>query len=174
MSGRRTLVPSAHRRLVGVGGIGSGIFLALEGNRTLGRNESRAARLLDARDHCKLHIVAHHVAVLCGASPSGEPFHVVPVGAVGADEAGRRLIGEMTAAGIDTALVRVVPDRPTLFSVCFQYPDGDGGNLTRAGSAASALTEADVERAADLLGPRTIAVAMPEVDLAPDGGCSSS
>lgn len=167
MSERRTLLPSAYRRLVGVGGIGTGIFLALEEDRTLGRNESRVARLLDARDYCKLHIVAHHVAVLCGASPSGEPFHVVPIGAVGADEAGRRLLGEMTAAGIDTALVREVPDRPTLFSVCFQYPNGDGGNLTTMGSAASALTEADVERAADLFGPRTIAVAMPEVDLAP-------
>jgi len=52
------------RRLVGVGGIGSGMFLALEGDATLGRNESRPAHLLDVRDYCKLHIVAHHVAVL--------------------------------------------------------------------------------------------------------------
>lgn len=167
MSGRRTLRPSAYRRLVGVGGIGTGIFLALEGNHTLGRNESRAARLLDARDACKLHIVAHHVAVLCGARPSGDPFHVVPLGAVGADDAGRRLLAEMAAVGIDVARVREVPDRPTLFSVCFLYPDGSGGNLTTVDSAAATLTEADVEGAADLLDARTIAVAMPEVDLAP-------
>jgi ribokinase len=167
VSVRRVLRASAYRRLVGVGGIGTGIFLAVEGERTLGRNESRAARLLDVRDYCKLHIVAHHVAILCGASPTREPFHVVPIGAVGADEAGRRLLAEMAAVGIDTAHVREVPDRPTLFSVCFQYPDGSGGNLTTVDSAAATLTEADVERAADLLDPRTIAVAMPEVDLAP-------
>jgi hypothetical protein len=67
MSERRTLplAPDApFRRLVGVGGIGGGMFLALEGDRTLGRNESRPARLLDVRDYGKLHIVAHHVAVL--------------------------------------------------------------------------------------------------------------
>ncbi|GIV00341.1 MAG: hypothetical protein KatS3mg014_1956 [Actinomycetota bacterium] len=158
---------SAYRRLVGVGGIGSGIFLALEGNHTLGRNESRAGRLLDARDSCKLHIVAHHVAVLCGARPSGDPFHVVPIGAVGTDEAGRRLLDEMRAAGIDTAHVREVPDRPTLFSVCFQYPDGSGGNVTTIDSAAATLSEEHVEGSAGLLDPATIAVAMPEVDLGP-------
>ncbi len=69
MTERRTLplAPDApFRRLVGVGGIGGGMFLALEGDRTLGRNESRPARLLDVRDYGKLHIVAHHVAMLLG------------------------------------------------------------------------------------------------------------
>lgn len=163
----RRLRANAYRRLVGVGGIGSGIFLALEGNRTLGRNESRAGRLLDARDYCKLHIVAHHVAVLCGADASGDPFHVAPIGAVGSDEAGRRLLDEMRAVGIDTGRVREVPDRPTLFSVCFQYPDGSGGNVTTVDSAAAALSGEDVEGAAELLDATTIAVAMPEVDLEP-------
>jgi hypothetical protein len=77
------------RRLVGVGGIGGGMFLALEGDATLGREESRGAHLLDARDACKLHIVAHHVAVLLGADPSGTPFHVAPLGWVGDDDPGR-------------------------------------------------------------------------------------
>ncbi len=169
MNARPTLRlgPTPHfRRLVGVGGIGGGMFFALEGNRTLGRNESRPGRLLDVRDYCKLHIVAHHVAVLCGADPSGDPFHVVPVGTVGADESGRRLAAEMAAVGMDVSHVREMPDRPTLFSVCFQYPDGSGGNVTSVDSAASALEEADLEHAAaPLLGPDAIALAVPEVGL---------
>ena len=170
MSERRTihLGPEApFRRLVGVGGSGSGMFLALEGDRTLGRNESRPAHLLDVRDYCKLHIIAHHVAVLLGAEPSGLPFHVVPVGKVGADETGRRLVAEMLAAGIDTTCVEEVEGSPTLFSVCFQYPDGSGGNLTTADSAAATLDETDVEAIAPLLDAKTIALAAPEVGLGP-------
>lgn len=155
------------RRLVGVGGIGTGLFLAVEGDPTIGRTESRAARLLDVRDYCKLHTVAHHAAVLLGARPEGEPFHVVPVGVVGTDDAGGRMIAEMAAAGMDVALVRTAPDRPTLFSVCFQYPDGDGGNLTTGDSAAAALSAQDVDAASALLDPRTIALAQPEVPLEP-------
>jgi sugar/nucleoside kinase (ribokinase family) len=153
------------RRLVGVGGIGAGVVFALEGGHDLGRNESRPARLLDVRDYCKLHIVAHYPAVLLGARPSGRPFHVVPVGRVGADETGRRLVREMTEAGMDPRYVRPVAGRPTLQSVCFQYPDGSGGNITTSDSAASALTDADVDEAAALLDERTIALAAPEVPL---------
>ncbi len=153
------------RRLVGVGGIGTGIFLAVEGERTIGRTESRAGRLLDIRDYCKLHTVSHHVAVLLGAGSSGDPFHVVPVGAVGDDQAGERLLAEMAAAGMDVRFVRVVAGRPTLFSVCFQYPDGEGGNITTVDSAAATLSERDVEDASPLLDARTIALAQPEVPL---------
>jgi ribokinase len=158
------------RTLVGVGGIGGGIVLALEGEATLGREESRGAHLLDARDACKLHIVAHHVAVLLGATPSGTPFRVVPIGYVGDDDTGRWALAEMRAVGIDTTHVATLEDRPTLFSVCFQYPDGAGGNLTTLDSAAAALTGSDVDALEPVLaadGPRTIALAAPEVDLAP-------
>ncbi len=41
----RTDDRSPYRLLVGVGGIGTGVFFALDGGRTLGRNESRLARL---------------------------------------------------------------------------------------------------------------------------------
>lgn len=153
------------RRLVGVGGIGTGMFLALEGDRSLGRTESRAARLLDGRDYCKLHTVAHQVAALLGARPSGDPFHVVPAGVVGDDDAGRHLLAEMASAGIDVGHVRIVRDRSTLFSVCFQYPDGDGGNITTIDSAAAELALEDVDGLAELLGRRTIALAQPEVPL---------
>jgi ribokinase len=167
VSGETIPLPSdaPFRRLVGVGGIGTGMFLAVEGDRTIGRTESRPARLLDVRDYCKLHTVAHHVAVLLGARREGGPFHVVPVGVVGADDAGRRMVAEMRAVGMDVSRVRAVANRPTLFSVCFQYPDGEGGNLTTADSAAAALSTDDVDGAASLLDARAIALAQPEVPL---------
>lgn len=159
---------SPYRQLIGVGGIGAGLFFELEGNHTLGRNESRPARLLNIRDYCKLHIIGHYVAVLLGANPSGSPFHVLPIGKVGADDAGRRMIGEMASAGIDTRYVDVLPDQATLMSVCFLYPDGSGGNITTNNSAASALTSSDIDTCEALLadrGSRTIVLAAPEVPL---------
>jgi sugar/nucleoside kinase (ribokinase family) len=160
---------SPYQRIVGVGGIGTGIFFALEGNHTLGRNESRLGELLDVRDYCKLHIVLHYVAKLLGARPTGSPFHVVPLGDVGDDEAGRRLLQEMKGVGMDVSHVRHIAGKPTLFSVCFQYPDGQGGNLTTSNSAAAALSSVDMDRGLpDLFagtGKRTIALAVPEVSL---------
>lgn len=161
-------VDPPYRLLVGVGGIGTGVFLSLEGDHPLGRNESRPAHLLDVRDYCKLHIVAHYAAVLLGADPSGRSFHVVPIGKVGDDDAGRRLLEEMADVGIDTRYVERVEDRPTLFSVCFQYPDGAGGNITTVDSAASALDLEDVDRAAPILasgGSSSLVLAAPEVSL---------
>ncbi len=153
------------RSLVGVGGIGAGMVFALEGGHDLGRNESRPGRLLDVRDYGKLHIVAQYPAALLGARPTGRPFHVLPVGKVGADDAGRRLREEMAGAGMDLRFLGTAPRRPTLLSVCFQYPDGSGGNITTSDSAAAALGTADVDRAVELLGPRAIALAAPEVPL---------
>lgn len=153
-----------------MGGIGTGTFFALEGDHTLGRNESRPARRLDLRDYCKLHIIAHHVAVLLGGTPGGRPFHVVPIGKVGDDDAGARLRAEMAQAGMDTRFVAAVPDRPTLHSVCFQYPDGSGGNITTADSACAALAPEDVDAALPLIreyGRDCIVLAAPEVPLEP-------
>lgn len=155
-----------YRRLVGVGGVGTGLFFALEGDHDLGRNESRAARLLDVRDYCKLHIISHYPAVLLGAAPSGGPFHVVPIGKVGGDEAGARVKGEMARAGMDLRLLGSVLEAPTLLSICFQYPDGSGGNITTSDSAGARLTATDVDLAAPLLDERTLALAAPEVPLA--------
>jgi sugar/nucleoside kinase (ribokinase family) len=120
------------------------------------------------RDYCKLHIVIHYIAKLLGARASGSAFHIVPVGRVGNDAAGRQVTKGMEEAGIDTAHVRTIPDRPTLFSVCFQYPDGAGGNITTSNSAAAALCEADINNVVELLnsgGNRGIALAVPEVAL---------
>ena len=155
-----------YRRLVGVGGIGTGIFFALEGNHDLGRNESRPGRLLDVRDYCKLHIVAHYPAVLLGARGERGPFQVLPVGKVGRDDAGLRLRAEMEKAGMDARFVDAVPGHPTLLSVCFQYPDGSGGNVTTTDSAAALVSERDVDLAERWLSPETIALAVPEAPLA--------
>ena len=155
-----------YRRLVGVGGIGAGIFFALEGNHDLGRNESRPGRLLDVRDYCKLHIVAQYPTVLLGAREDQGPFHVVPVGKVGIDEVGLRLRAEMERAGMDVRFVDALPGRPTLLSVCYQYPDGSGGNLTTIDSAASLVGERDVDAVERWLSPSTMALAAPEVPLA--------
>ncbi len=66
---------------------------------------------------------------------------------------------------MDTTHVDEVAGSPTMFSVCFQYPDGSGGNITTVDSAAATLREADVEDVAALLGPHVIALAAPEVGL---------
>jgi sugar/nucleoside kinase (ribokinase family) len=161
------LPPDApYRRLVGVGGIGAGMFFALEGDHDLGRNESRPGRLLDVRDYCKLHIVAQYPTVLLGAREDAGPFHVVPVGKVGIDEVGLRLRAEMERAGMDVRFVDAVPGRPTLLSVCFQYPDGSGANVTTVDSAAARVSERDVDLVERWLSPTAIALAVPEVPLA--------
>ncbi len=150
-----------YTKLIGVGGIGAGLLFTLEGDHDLGRNESRPARLEDARDYCKLHIVTHYPARLASA----RGLRVLPVGKIGADETGRRLEQEMSAAGMDTRFLKKLSSAPTMFSVCFQYPDGSGGNLTASDSAASRLKPADLDRVESLLDSATIALAAPEVPL---------
>jgi sugar/nucleoside kinase (ribokinase family) len=161
-------VATGFRRAVGIGGIGAGIVFALDGNQTLGRNESRLGRLLDARDYCKLHIVGHYIAAMMGAHQDGEHFHVVPVGVVGHDDTGSRITREMAEVGLDARFVRHDPQLKTLFSVCFVYPDSSGGNITTSNSAAAALSAEDLHAAAALLkdaGARGIALCLPEVPL---------
>jgi sugar/nucleoside kinase (ribokinase family) len=156
--------PARFRGLVGTGGIGHGSFFRVDGNETLGREESRSGRLLECRDYCKLHIICHYVKALMG-----DGFAVYPVGRTGDDEAGRRLLAEMKAAGLDMRFVRAVPGRPTLYSFCVLYPDGSGGNLTTRDSACSSVgREAIIEAEPTMadLGAHGIAVAAPEVPLA--------
>jgi ribokinase len=152
------------RALIGVGGIGSGSFFALQGNETLGREESRLGHFLDRRDYCKLHIIAHYVATLVG-----QGFLTLPVGRVGNDETGRRLLNEMSEAGLDTRFVQTAPGHPTLYSFCFVYPDGSGGNLTTDDSACSTIGPSDlaeVEGEFERFRGSGIALAAPEVPLA--------
>jgi len=160
---KSTSVGLRYAGMIGTGGIGSGTFLSLEGNHTLGREESRPCRILDRRDYCKLHIISHYVKSLLGAG-----FEVIPVGKVGDDEAGKRLLREMQEAGLATGHVRTVAGLPTLFSYCFLYPNGSGGNLTTADSASGHVAPADIrplENDMRRLGRRGVALAVPEVPL---------
>ena len=153
-----------YRVLVGTGGIGSGVFFAMNGDHTLGREESRSGRFLDRRDYCKLHIITHYVQTLMGGS-----FAAFPIGKVGDDEEGRKLLGEMTEAGLDLRYVHTVPDKPTMYCVCLVYPDGSGGNLTVDDSACAEVDPACVREAESAMAAAAgsgIALAVPEVPLA--------
>jgi ribokinase len=149
--------------LIGTGGIGTGSFFLLSGNHTLGREESRGGRFLDRRDYCKLHILCHYLKVLLGA-----PLAVLPIGRVGSDAAGMRLLQEMREVGLDLRFVAVREGRSTLFSFCFLYPDGSGGNMTTEDSASEEVSAEVVEAAEEEIvraGERGIALAVPEVPL---------
>jgi sugar/nucleoside kinase (ribokinase family) len=149
--------------MIGVGGVGSGMFFLLNGNHTLGREESRSGHFLEKNDYCKLHIIAHYVKALLGPD-----FTVVPIARIGNDDIGRRLTTEMDEVGMALDHLTIDHDRHTLFSFCFLYPDRSGGNMTTDDSACSAVNAATVLAA----GPefqryagRGVALAAPEVPL---------
>ena len=153
-----------YRVLIGTGGIGSGTFFELSGNQPLGREESRSGRFLDRRDYCKLHIVSHYVRTLVGSS-----LETLPIGAVGDDDAGKRLVDEMVAAGMDLRYVQVLPGEQTMFAICLVYPDGSGGNLTVDDSACARIGPEDVAAAETDFARHAgagLALALPEVPLA--------
>ena len=139
------------------------MFFALDGNHTLGREESRSGHFLDRRDYCKLHIVSHYVRRLLGSG-----FPVIPLGMVGADEVGERLLGEMAEVGLDLRYVGRAEGRRTLYALCLIYPDGSGGNVTENDSACAAVDAGWIDRAeaefARFAGAG-IALALPEVPL---------
>jgi ribokinase len=148
---------------IGTGGVGYGMFFAINGMQTLGREESRSGRIQDRRDYCKLHIVSHYVKTLLG-----NDFEVIPIGRVGKDDAGEMLIREMEEAGLQLDYMKTCSGAQTLFSFCFNYPDGSGGNLSTDNSASSKLTPQDVTEALPqfkLYGRRGVGIALPEVPL---------
>ena len=130
------------KAMIATGGIGSGSLFLIKGNHTLGREESRSGKYLDAKDYCKLHIIAHYVKVILGAD-----FPVFPVGKIGDDDIGRSLYHEMEQAGLDMEYVRFSENDRTLFGFCFLYPDGTGGNLTTEESACSKVDASFIEKA---------------------------
>jgi len=149
--------------MIGTGGIGSGAFFELDGDHTLGREESRTGRFLDQRDYCKLHIVSHYLARLMGPG-----FPVFPIGRVGDDETGMRLLEEMAVAGVDLSYIRPSPGLATMWAFCLVYPDGSGGNLTTAASASDLVDAFQVSHALpefERYAGRGMAVALPEVPL---------
>lgn len=153
-----------YQAMIGTGGIGSGMFFALTGNHTLGREESRGGHFLDRRDYCKLHIISHYVKALLGPD-----FSTILLGQVGDDDAGHKLLDEMQEAGLDMRYVKCSPRDQTLFSFCFIYPDGSGGNLTTDDSASARVDATFVAQAQPefiRFAGRGVALAAPEVPLA--------
>ena len=131
-----------YNHLIGIGGIGSGIFFKLFGNHTIGRNESREGELLPNKDYCKLHIITHYLASLLGTIEN--KFRIYPIGGIGNDPIGEYLFEEMKMLGMNMKSVKRFLDSSTLFSVCFQYPDFTGGNITSSNSASSKLNQIDI------------------------------
>jgi len=149
--------------VIGTGGIGTGKFFVLNGNHTLGREESRSGHFLDVRDYCKQHIILHYILTLLGPS-----FSVIPIGRLGEDDIGNILYDEMKGDGFNMKWIEKVPKVSTLFSFCFFYPDSSGGNLTTDNSASAHVDAACIERAIPdikLLGTEGIIMASPEVPL---------
>lgn len=154
-----------YNHIIGTGGIGSGIFFSLRGSHTLGRNESRMATLEPYSDFCKQHIIMHYIAVLL-TGQSTDNFKLFPIGKVGNDETGKNLLRKMKEAGMDTGNIEICRESVTLFSVCFQYPDRSGGNITTDNSASSHVTPKDISRYFEnyhLDGRKGIILSVPEV-----------
>ena len=152
-----------YQAFIGTGGIGAGSLFLLSGNHTLGREESRGGKYLDARDYCKLHIIAHYVKTFCG-----EDFPVFPIGKIGDDDVGHRIYQEMGQAGLNLDYVRESPGDKTLFGFCFLYPDGTGGNLTTEESACTKVDPEFIESAEAVFSKyknKFISLAAPEVSL---------
>lgn len=132
---------SSYDYVAGIGGIGSGILFQLVGNHTLGRNESRQAQLTDSKDYCKLHIILHYISTfLKGTLP------VYAIGRVGKDENGRLLKESMSCAGINVKCVGEDIHNPTMYAVCYQYPNGECCNISTENSACLGVGEKDVDR----------------------------
>jgi len=154
-------------RLIGTGGVGSGIVFNLDGNHTIGRNESRSGKLMPFKDYCKIHIIMHYPSVLLGKGQNGVTSY--PISNVGCDNPGAVLIQEMKDAGMDTRGISQLEKAPTLYSVCFQYPDKSGGNITTSNSACGMLSSDDIDNffANMPAGEPEVLIAAPEVPLKP-------
>ena len=124
-------------KIYGIGGIGTGILFRFTDDNTLGREESRMATLTDTKDYCKEHIILHYISLLSS-------IKVYPVGYVGDDQNGKYLLDMMEDSGMDTRYVKLSKTNPTLYSVCFIYPNNDGGNITSNNSAMSLLSNSDI------------------------------
>lgn len=163
---QETLLSSAShsrpfRQIIGIGGIGTGMLFHCLSNETIGRSESRLAELTPAKDYCKLQIVFYYLAALLAPD-----IAIRPAGVVGRDSFGPGLVEQMRQQGMDTSLVSYSDSLPTMLSVCWQYPDRDGGNITASNSACSLVTEEYVQsRLSPLIDSRTVVAALPEVSV---------
>lgn len=149
-----------YNHVIGVGGIGTGLLFKLDGDQTLGRDESRSGYLSDARDFCKGHITMHYLSKLSGC-------RCTLLGMVGDDMPGKDLVEDMTSSGIDTRFIKSTRDAPTMMSICFEYPDHSGGNITTSNSASNLVDDRYIYSCLkdEALNEKTIILAVPEVPL---------
>lgn len=150
-------------KVIGTGGIGTGEIYQLEGRHTMGREESRGGHLLDNKDFCKLHIILHYIAVF--TRDMKPDIQVIPVSAIGDDLRGIQILEELKKAGMEVKYIKIFANTPTLHSVCFQYPDGSGGNITENLSACSKVDLSVLESVRNEIDSNTILIAAPEVPL---------
>ena len=149
-----------YNKIVGTGGIGVGMLFHSETMETLGRSESRMVVLSDAKDFCKQHIVFYYATVLAKSFSE-----IYPIGFVGDDANGRNLIAEMQRVGMNTKFVGTCKDKPTMLSICLQYPDKDGCNFTAKNNASVYVTPEYVDDCLEQIhiDSKTIIAAIPEV-----------
>lgn len=149
-------------KIIGTGGIGVGMLFHSRQSATLGRNESRLVTLSDAKDYCKQHIVLYYTSELLKNQAS-----VYPIGFVGKDDAGQKLISEMEREGMNVEYVGQSDSFPTMISICLQYPDKDGCNITAMNNAVIEVTSEYVCNSMDEIGldGKTIVAAIPEVSV---------
>lgn len=149
-----------YNHVIGVGGIGTGLLFLLDGDHTLGRDESRAGYLSNARDFCKGHITMHYLSMLAGC-------RCTLLGLVGDDMPGKELIEDMSKSGIDIRYIKSTKEVPTMMSICFEYPDHSGGNITASNSASSLVNDQYIMDCLkdENLSEKTIILAVPEVPL---------
>lgn len=151
-----------YNKVLGIGGIGVGMLFHTDINETLGRSESRLVELSEAKDYCKLHIVFHYIAELL--SPDAK---VYPIGYVGDDANGEKLIDEMNQAGMKTDFIKVHPKSPTVISICLQYPDKEGCNFTSVNGANEKVNVDYVKNSMEeiIVNDSSIVAAIPEVSV---------
>ncbi len=78
------------------------------------------------------------------AARAGLPVHLVA--AVGGDESGRAVVGQLAAEGVATALTRQVPNETTPVTQVIELPDGDSCRLSSWNTARVGLRAGDLCR----------------------------
>lgn len=148
------------REIVGTGGVGKGLVFRSSEVRTLGHNESRLATLTEIQDYCKLQIVFYYLATMFRSKT-----RVVALTMIGNDENGSQCINMLNGVGIDTSLVEVSTDVPTMLSVCLIYADNGGCNITTENSACALVSPDYINRCLQTvdLSEHSLVVALPEV-----------
>lgn len=148
--------------LIGTGGIGTGLLVELLGNQTLGREESRLAKLIPQEDRCKLHIISHYIQKFLS-----KQLDIYLVGAIGSDDQGKVIEKELQDTGFKLDLLKIDSNHASTFSFCFKYEDSSGGNITLTDSASDFVSVEDIKKAEPIFknNAKGYVLAAPEVKI---------